>query len=845
MRARRSLTLILILSTFSVGAVGVVSGLIAYRGALDSEADALQTILSIEANIFRAFYDHEEREHAGADSTLILDAAVADLRASDIDFNGFGVSGELTVARREGDMIHFLLRQRGSATDFPDPVPWTGGLAEPMRRALSGRLGVEQLVDYAGTPVMAAYRSIPGTPLGMVAKKELSEIRGRYLRGAVLGGALGLTILIVGVGLIRRLGGGLVEEAEEHESQHRAFLESFPGAAFRLAKVAGEGWRYRSLEGHVEELTGWPAAHFLDDPEAWPAAVPVEERAKARLEVLAELALEVGQAEVEYRVLHRSGELRWIRTILHPAGEGHEEELVGLHSDVSPRRQLDAALRVRERELASLVANLPRAAVHLLDRDLRFLRSGGGALARVGLKADELEGHDASEIVPPEWFAVVRKQSARVLAGETIRFDMEFRGHHFLVTAAPLGGVSDAVERILVVALDVTEEERQERALREREAFIRTAMDNLPIGVAINSTVLPLEFSYINENFLRFYRTTREALEEPDGFWEAVYEDPEFRRKMKDRIVADVTSGDPEREHWEDIPIAREGEETTWVSAKNVVLPGGDEVISTVWDVTERKRAQDALNELTESLERKVEDRTRKLAEANKELESFAYTVSHDLKAPLRAIDGYSALLVERSHDALDPESRQLLQEVRYNAQHMGQLIEDLLTLSRVGRATLTGEDLDLRALVEELVEQERRLAPDRVIELVADDLPTLRVDRTLFRHAFANLIANAVKFTRPRAVARIEVSAARVGGQLEISVRDNGVGFDPEYQHKLFALFERLHYPDEFEGTGVGLAIVKRIAERHGGSVSAEGAVDEGAVFRIRVPQSKGGRHA
>jgi signal transduction histidine kinase len=167
----------------------------------------------------------------------------------------------------------------------------------------------------------------------------------------------------------------------------------------------------------------------------------------------------------------------------------------------------------------------------------------------------------------------------------------------------------------------------------------------------------------------------------------------------------------------------------------------------------------------------------------------------------------------------------------------MGRLIEDLLAYSRVGRAALDRDMVDVAAMVEEIVERERQLAPSRCIDLVTDALTPVWADPFLLRQALANVLGNAVKFTRPREVARIEVSGRRAGEVVELMVRDNGVGFDTRYRHKLFGVFERLHYADEFEGTGVGLAIVKRIVERHGGQVSAESELDRGTVIRLTLP--------
>jgi PAS domain S-box-containing protein len=504
-----------------------------------------------------------------------------------------------------------------------------------------------------------------------------------------------------------------------------------------------------------------------------------------------------------------------------------------------------------------------------------------------------------------------------------------------------------------------------EEDLRKSEAFTRAVMDHLPIGIAVNSTDPGVAAVYMNRLFPTLYRTTTEELPTPDAFWEAAYEDPAFREELKKRVVEDVASGDPDQMHWEDVAITRVGEDTTFVNARNVPVPGTGLMISTVWDVTHRKLTEEALREsearfrrltenapdiifryrllpveergfeyvspvatkitgftpeehyarpelrremvhpedrdrlviptapgpadpvvlrwirkdrglvwmeirnvpvhdahgnvvavegiardvtgrmrhereinaLAESLELKVQERTHQLRAANAELESFSYSVSHDLKAPLRAIDGYSALLQETGAPGLDDEGRRLVQEIRTNARQMGRLIEDLLAFSRVSRATLSREVVHLGPIIQEIIDRERRLAPDRRIELEVGDLPAVQGDLILLRQALDNILGNAVKFTGPREVARIEVTAERTDSSVQVAVRDNGVGFDPTYQHKLFRVFERLHYQDEFEGTGVGLAIVKRIVDRHRGRVTAESELGLGTVIHLTLP--------
>jgi PAS domain S-box-containing protein len=241
-------------------------------------------------------------------------------------------------------------------------------------------------------------------------------------------------------------------------------------------------------------------------------------------------------------------------------------------------------------------------------------------------------------------------------------------------------------------------------------------------------------------------------------------------------------------------------------------------------DITDRKRIEAALHA------------------TNAELESFSYSVSHDLRAPLRAIHGFSRILLEDHATQLDPEARRLLGVIDDNTRRMGQLIDDLLAFSRLGRQDVERARVDMGALVRSAADEARRTDPNRTVEMViAPDLPPAGGDRDLLHQAVANLLQNAVKFTRGQPRASIEVGHKADGGQTVYYVKDNGAGFDQRYAGKLFGVFQRLHRAEEFEGTGVGLAIVQRIVQRHGGRVWAEGKVNEGATFYITLPMPEG----
>jgi signal transduction histidine kinase len=241
-------------------------------------------------------------------------------------------------------------------------------------------------------------------------------------------------------------------------------------------------------------------------------------------------------------------------------------------------------------------------------------------------------------------------------------------------------------------------------------------------------------------------------------------------------------------------------------------------------------------------LEAQVGQRTKALEATNAELESFSYSVSHDLRAPLRAIHGFSRILLEDHNATLDPEAQRLLGVIDQNTRRMGQLIDDLLAFSRLGRTDLTTGPVDMKELAQIVADEIQRAETGRngSLEIRIDPLPPARGDRGLLRQVISNLVQNAAKFTRDRPSARIEVGSRPDDGQTVYYVKDNGAGFDARYADKLFGVFQRLHSTEQFDGTGVGLAIVKRIVQRHGGRVWAEGAVNQGATFYFTLPSEE-----
>jgi len=309
------------------------------------------------------------------------------------------------------------------------------------------------------------------------------------------------------------------------------------------------------------------------------------------------------------------------------------------------------------------------------------------------------------------------------------------------------------------------------------------------------------------------------------------------------KILDRVASGEP-IEHFEAVRVGKDGRRIDVSVSLSRIVDQDHKVIGLskiARDITQRKKTEREVHRLNEELEQRVLERTAQLEAANKELNSFSYSVSHDLRAPLRAIDGFSQALQEDFSAQLPEEGLRYLRTIREGSQRMGVLIDDLLAFSRLSRLPLNREPVNMNDLVWALLAEMSPVNENRHAKIEVNDLPPCNADPALLKQVWINLLSNALKYTRHRESAHIEIGAEESDGATTWFVRDNGAGFDMLYVDKLFGVFQRLHRAEEYEGTGVGLAIVQRIVERHGGRVWAEGALEQGATFFFTLGEGGG----
>lgn len=281
--------------------------------------------------------------------------------------------------------------------------------------------------------------------------------------------------------------------------------------------------------------------------------------------------------------------------------------------------------------------------------------------------------------------------------------------------------------------------------------------------------------------------------------------------------------------------------------SRSLVLPHPDPIrdatgavvgaVNMLVDLSERKKAEEAVRRLNEELEARVRERTRQLEQANRELEAFSYSISHDLRAPVRAISGFSQIIEEDYAAQFHPEVARLFKIISSSALRMGELIDDLLAFSRLGAQEPQRAPVNMAMLVQSVIVELSHHQINGRVQISLGELPAVEGDESMLRQVLTNLLANALKFSREAAAPEVLIGARREPGRVVFFVRDNGVGFDIRYASKLFKVFQRLHKPEQFEGTGVGLAIVQRVVQRHGGDVWAESSPGAGATFYFSLP--------
>ncbi|MFZ2640462.1 MAG: PAS domain S-box protein [Verrucomicrobiia bacterium] len=543
----------------------------------------------------------------------------------------------------------------------------------------------------------------------------------------------------------------------------------------------------------------------------------------------------------EELVRDHQGVARWHLTIKVPLRDrdGKIIGLIGVSRDIHRQKQALESLHESELLYHSLVEQLPQS-IFRKDIEGRVTFANSRYCESMQRELKDILGKTDAELFPPELAEKYRADDKQVMENGTLfeaierhrtPDDREFFVH---VMKSPLRETDGRIVGIQCIFWDVTGRKLTEDALRHSEQRLRLATEAAQMGT----------WDRDMKNNKLFWSATQEKLMgyEPgtspgtyEAFCELVHPD------SRDALAAAQKKALETGEYSAELQFQLRNGATRWGLVRGQIIYDDhgkpERILGVDFDITKRKQAEEELARLNEGLEQRVRQRTAELAASNKELEAFCYSVSHDLRAPLRSIDGFSALVVERCQNQLDATSLDYLQRARDAAQQMGDLINDLLQLSRVTRCELQPVPVDLSALANTIAEELKDSQPHRQADVVLQSKLTAFGDPRLLRVVLENLLSNAWKFTSHEPRARIEFGASRENGLTIYYVRDNGAGFDMAYVHKLFVPFQRLHSVTEFPGTGVGLASVQRIIHRHAGRVWVDAAVGRGATFYFTLP--------
>ena len=657
-------------------------------------------------------------------------------------------------------------------------------------------------------------------------------------------------------------------ELRDSEERFEAMANGIPQLAWMAEPDGNIFWynqRWYDYTGTTPEQMegwGWQSVH---DPAVLPSVL---ERWKA--------AIASGEPfEMEFPLRRADGVFGTFLNRVMPLKDaaGRVTRWFGTNTDISERKQTELRLAAQAQELSvssqsleaqtrvfKLVLDSMGEGLIAADGEGHFIIWNKAARQQMGRDAADLPGEqwtgfykvflpDGVTPCPPESLPLLR-----ALRGESVRVELmveqpdHAEGVFLEVTARPMkddagrlcGGVAvlrDVTERKRTAAALARQAEellRSQRELETQTLMLRSVLDSMSEGlVAVDGQDAVIIWNPAATKILGMGATRM-----PSQEWRPQYglylddmvtpypphQLPLIRAVRGEACTAEMFVRNPELEEgiWIEVRASP-------LKDRNGAVNGG---VAAFRDVTQRREDEREIRKLNEELEERVEQRTAQLAAANQELEAFTYSVSHDLRAPLRHIGGFSKILIEDFGPGMPPEAQNHLKRIEDGAQRMGLLVDELLNLARVGRHALQLQPTKLNSLIEEVVSLLQPDVEGRAVTWKIADLPLVECDPILIKQVFQNLIANALKFTRTRERAIIEISQREKNGEMAIAVSDNGVGFDMKYQDKLFGVFQRLHRAEDFEGTGIGLATVQRIIRKHEGRAWAEAELDKGATF-------------
>ncbi len=630
-----------------------------------------------------------------------------------------------------------------------------------------------------------------------------------------------------------------IKQLEKTEKELNLIFELSPDLAGTVNLNRG----YFTRVNHTWEIFGRSLKEFLERP-FFDFVHPDDQNATSNVVDAIQSGQFITKFENRYRCKNGSYKtIEWHATPAQPDGTTFVSG-----RDVTERRQSEKALRESETLLKSLIRAIPDL-VWLKDPEGIFLFCNSRLEKLFGLNEKDIIGKTDYDITNKELADSFRKHDKIAIAkGKPSKNEEEVTfvddGHREILETikTPMYRSNGQLIGVLGIGRDITDRKRAEEALQDSESFIKLVMDKLPIGLAVHSVELPaLKFEYMNDNFLKLFRTTREALADPDAFWISAFEDPEFREEITKRIMDAYASGDLAQLHWEDVPITRKGEKTSFISAQNVPVPNKALMISTVWDVTDRKQAEDQKARLEAQLHQ---------SQKMESIGTLAGGVAHDYNNMLSIIIGYAEMIMENldSNDPIYKDAAQI-----YNAgKRSSDITRQLLAFAR--KQTIQPIVIDLNQNINSMLKMLRRLIGEDIdlAWLPVSNLWHLKIDPSQVDQILANLCVNARDAIN--GVGQITIETANVdfdeeycadhsgfipGDFLMLAVSDNGIGMEPETLNKIFEPFfttKGVH-----EGTGLGLSTVYGIVKQNNGFINVYSEPGKGTTIKCYFSRHAG----
>lgn len=806
-------------------------------------------------------------------------------------------SAETLLVRREGNNILFLneLRHRKN-TALKLRIPFDPKSSLPAALAVSEQKGIVEGIDYRDVPVLADIRSIPGTDWFMVAKIDQKEIYTAARRQSWQSGAILLTLLLfcfAGVGFILKQQNNRTlkqQLADEHERRitAEALYESRQKTAFfaNLLEKSSQPFAVSYSDGRIS-LFNNAFAKLLDRSREeienikQPNHFTHPEWIESELSALKELYITGNPIRYEKEYIRKDGLSVPVELLVHLVRDekGLPDYYYAFITDISERKAAEKALRDSKNRL-QLALRTAKFGIYNLNLITGKATTDSEYAVMTGLDSSDILAtvDEFFEKVHPDDCQNVRKIFESCLQGKLPIFRAEFRLRSKSGRWVWILSVGKIIEwdsegnpiEMLGIHGDITEQKEAEENLKKSERLLKETQKISHIGgweydvesermfwsdEVYNIHGVSKEYDPSNPDFeTQFYlpedrgktiKAFRRLLENGESY------DLIIRSIKADGTLIWVrTSGHAEQNEGKiirafgnimDITKQKQAEEKMLAANEEIqkLLKDAEESRHVLLSIVEdQQESQRQIQKLNAELEKRVQERTARLEEVIKELESFSYSVSHDLRSPLQHMTGFAQLLGKRANQILDEKSRHYLEIIIDSTARMGSLIDDLLSFSRMGRSEMMKKNVNIGSLVSEVINDFKIETKERDIEWKISPLPDVTGDPAMLKLVFANLISNALKFTNERNRAIIEIgSMPDIKDEICLYVKDNGAGFDMKYVDKLFGIFQRLHRNDEFEGTGIGLANVRRIIHRHGGKTWAKGAVDMGATFYFSLP--------